>query len=137
VIVAIIVFVWVHKSASPLKPKAYAVLASTDAGRRLLAFAGIGRPEKFFATVEATRGVVVGRRPFPDHHPYSDAELDALIAEAARLDALPVTTAKDAVRIPAAKRENFAVLGVTLAWEQPAEIEALLTELLSAPRSPG
>lgn len=39
VIVAMIVFMWVHKSTSPLKPKAFAVLASTDAGRRLLAFA--------------------------------------------------------------------------------------------------
>ncbi|MBN9563104.1 MAG: tetraacyldisaccharide 4'-kinase [Alphaproteobacteria bacterium] len=106
-------------------------------GRRVLAFAGIGRPEKFFATVEATGGIVVGRRPFPDHHPYSDAELAGLIAEAARLDALPVTTAKDAVRIPAAGREKFAVVGVTLAWERPAEIEALLTEWLSAPRSSG
>jgi tetraacyldisaccharide 4'-kinase len=107
------------------------------AGRRLVAFAGIGRPEKFFASVDAAGGIVVARRPFPDHHPYSDAELAELIAEAERLDALPVTTAKDAVRIPAALREKFAVVGVTLGWEQPAEIEALLTELLSAPRSPG
>lgn len=107
------------------------------AGRRVLAFAGIGRPGKFFATVEAVGGVVVGRRPFPDHHPYSDAEIAGLIAEARRLDALPVTTAKDAVRIPAEMRGKFAVLGVRLGWEQPAEIEALLTELLSAPRSPG
>jgi tetraacyldisaccharide 4'-kinase len=107
------------------------------AGRRVLAFAGIGRPGKFFATVEAVGGVVVGRRPFPDHHPYSDAEIAGLIAEARRLDALPVTTAKDAVRIPAEMRGKFAVLGVRLGWEQPAEIEALLTELLSAPRSLG
>jgi len=107
------------------------------AGRRVLAFAGIGRPEKFFATVEAVGGVVVGRRPFPDHHPYGEAELAGMIAEAAYLDALPVTTAKDAVRIPAAIREDVAVLGVTLGWEQPDQIEALLAELLSAPRSPG
>jgi tetraacyldisaccharide 4'-kinase len=106
-------------------------------GRKVLAFAGIGRPEKFFATVEAVGGVLVGRRPFPDHHPYGDTELVGLITEATQLDALPVTTAKDAVRIPAGTREKFAVLGVSLGWEQPAEIEALLTELLSAPRSPG
>ncbi len=106
-------------------------------GRRVLAFAGIGRPEKFFATVEAVGGVLVGRRPFPDHHPYTDAELAGLVAEATRLDALPITTAKDAVRIPAALREQFAALGVSVGWEQPEEIEGLLTELLSAPRSPG
>ncbi|MGH6798798.1 MAG: tetraacyldisaccharide 4'-kinase, partial [Roseiarcus sp.] len=106
-------------------------------GRRVLAFAGIGRPDKFFATVEAVGGILAGRRPFPDHHPYTSVELAGLIAEAARLDALPVTTAKDAVRLPAAARENIAVLGVSLGWEEPAAIEALLTELLSAPRSPG
>jgi len=107
------------------------------AGRRVLAFAGIGRPEKFFATVEAVGGVLVGRRPFPDHHPYGEAELAGLVAEAARLDALPVTTAKDAVRLPAAIQNDVAVLGVTLGWEAPDAIEALLAELLSAPRSPG
>ena len=106
-------------------------------GRRVLAFAGIGRPEKFFATVEAVGGVLVGRRPFPDHHPYGKAELARLIGEAARLDALPVTTAKDAVRLPVSIREKIAVLGVSLDWEEPDAIEALLTELLSAPRSPG
>ena len=106
-------------------------------GRRVFAFAGIGRPEKFFATVEAVGGVLVGRRPFPDHHPYGEAELAGLVAEAARLDALPVTTAKDAVRLPAAIQNDVAVLGVTLGWEAPDAIEALLAELLSAPRSPG
>jgi tetraacyldisaccharide 4'-kinase len=111
--------------------------AARLSGRRVLAFAGIGRPEKFFATVEAVGGVLVGRRPFPDHHPYGEAELAGLVAEAARLDALPVTTAKDAVRFPGAIRKDVAVLGVTLGWEAPDAIEALLAELLSAPRSPG
>ncbi len=111
--------------------------AARLAGRRVFAFAGIGRPDKFFATVEAVGSVLVGRRPFPDHHPYSDVELAGLCAEATRLDALPVTTAKDAVRIPAAMRKSVAVLGVGLGWEEPDEIDALLTELLSAPRSPG
>lgn len=85
-------------------------------GRRVLAFAGIAVPEKFFAGLQAEGVTVVGRRPFPDHHPYTAAEIDALRTEARRLDALPVTTPKDAVRIPG-RAEDIRVIGVGLRWQ--------------------
>ena len=65
-----------------------AVLAPVDgdrlAGSRLLAFAGIGRPEKFFATLRALGAVLVGTRAFPDHHPYRTAEIEQLLRNAER-----------------------------------------------------
>ena len=64
------------------------------------AFAGIGRPERFFASVEGAGSPVRARAVFPDHHPYTAADLVPLI-EAARADGLPLlTTQKDAVRVP-------------------------------------
>ena len=46
-------------------------------GRRVLAFAGIGRPEKFFATVAACGADVAMHRPFPDHHRFAASDLAA------------------------------------------------------------
>src|SRR5206468_8469770 len=51
-------------------------------GKRVLAFAGIGDPLRFFRTLRASGIEVVGERSFADHHPFSKQEIDALIAEA-------------------------------------------------------
>jgi len=52
------------------------------AGRRCLAFAGIGRPDKFFATLAEAGAVIAATRPFPDHHRYRAGELATLATEA-------------------------------------------------------
>jgi tetraacyldisaccharide 4'-kinase len=98
--------------------------------RSVFAFAGIGRPQKFFETLEAGGFSLAGRRGFPDHHPYSPAELGALLDEASRLGAVPVTTPKDAVRLPSELRSAVSVVGVRLVWEDRREIEALLDRVL-------
>ncbi len=95
-------------------------------GRPVLAFAGIGRPEKFFASVGSQGADIVSRRAFPDHHAYTGADCRRLSAEAARHGALLVTTAKDAVKLPPAFRARCAVLTVTLAWHDEAALHRLL-----------
>lgn len=106
--------------------------AAALAGRRVFGFAGIAFPAKFFATLAQTGAEVVACQPFPDHHLYTQEELNGLLAEAARLDALPVTTAKDAVRLPPAVREKVQVLSVSLAWDDPEAPEALLRDVINA-----
>lgn len=69
------------------------------AGGRFLAFAGIGDPEKFFASVAEAGGTVVETRRFGDHHPFSAEDLSDLVRQAGRGGLRLVTTAKDAVRI--------------------------------------
>lgn len=96
------------------------------AGRRVLAFAGIARPEKFFATLEAMGFRIAGQRAFPDHHPYSESEIAALIAEARRADAVLMTTEKDAVRLPDALRAEAETLPVTIRWRDEAALDGLL-----------
>lgn len=73
--------------------------ASRIAGKRLLAFAGIGDPSKFFVTVEEAGGSIAARRVFGDHHPFSDAEITELAAEADQSGLTLVTTEKDAMRL--------------------------------------
>jgi tetraacyldisaccharide 4'-kinase len=89
------------------------------AGMRVLAFAGIGDPEKFFATVAAAGINAVATRGFPDHHRFSVKEARNLLDEATHQGLLLLTTEKDIARIRAdAALSNLAspahVLPVTL-----------------------
>lgn len=70
-------------------------------GLRVVAFAGIGHPQRFFATLNAIGADVVDTRVFPDHHVISDNEAAALLNAAEALDGVLVTTEKDAVRLSA------------------------------------
>ncbi len=100
------------------------------AGRRVLAFAGIGRPEKMFATLREAGAEVVATRAFPDHHPYGGTELGALAAEAGRLGAELVTTHKDHVRLPPDFAARVAVLPVTLEFHDVGALAAQLADAL-------
>jgi tetraacyldisaccharide 4'-kinase len=99
-------------------------------GRRVVAFAGIGRPEKFFSTLEACGASVLARHGFPDHHAYSEAELRNLAKEAAAKAATLVTTTKDRTRMASAWRERILALAVTVAWQDQAALLQLLESVL-------
>ena len=100
------------------------------AGLRLFAFAGIGRPEKFFATLRAAGADVVGTRGFADHHRFSAGEFAAVLKAAERLRADPVTTPKDAVRLTPEQRAQVRVADVRLVWEEALALEELLGSML-------
>lgn len=101
--------------------------AAALSGRPVLAFAGIGRPQKFFATLRELGADLRGTRAFPDHHTFTAAEVEALTAEAARRDLLLVTTEKDRVRLPASM--PVATLPVVLALDAPEILADLLRRL--------
>ncbi len=101
------------------------------AGRRVLAFAGIGRPAKFFETLREAGAEVVATRAFPDHHPYAAADTARLAAEAERLGADLVTTQKDHVRLTPAFAGRVSVLPVTLAFADAGPLRAQLHGLLA------
>ena len=69
-------------------------------GAPVIAFAGIGAPENFFASLRAAGAHVIAAHGFPDHAPYSRLMLERLLREATRADAFLVTTEKDMIRIP-------------------------------------
>ncbi len=105
--------------------------AAVVAGRRVLAFAGIARPGKFFATLDKTGAVPIGWLSFPDHHRFADREFQRILERARRLDALPVTTPKDAARLSAAQRAAVHVIGVRLVWDDPNAIEGMLGQVIA------
>ncbi|HEY2034648.1 MAG TPA: tetraacyldisaccharide 4'-kinase [Rhizomicrobium sp.] len=104
------------------------------AGQRVAAFAGIGRPEKFFATLRALGAEIVEERAYDDHHAYTAAEFARLRSRAKALDASLVTTEKDFVRLTPAEREDVRFIPVRAAFEDPAALAALLDS--AAPRAP-
>jgi tetraacyldisaccharide 4'-kinase len=81
-------------------------------GRRVVAFAGIGRPSAFRATLEGLGAEVVGFGAFADHHRFADEELRALERQASAAGAWLVTTEKDAVRCPEGAPVHVLRLGV-------------------------
>ena len=91
-----------------------------------VAFAGIGHPEKFFRTLRDNGCRLAGTQAFPDHHPYSEGDLDALRRRAEALKARLVTTEKDLARIPAERRAGIEVLTITLQWDDEAALDRLL-----------
>jgi tetraacyldisaccharide 4'-kinase len=98
-------------------------------GLRALAFAGIGRPEKFFATLRALDAELVATHALADHAAFPPRLLRRLQAEAETQSAQLVTTEKDAVRLPAAFRRHVLVLPVRLELGDWTPLDAVLDRL--------
>jgi tetraacyldisaccharide 4'-kinase len=115
-------------------PVLLAELAQVDgerfAGAPLVAFAGIGHPEKFAATLSRLGATIIAAHAFPDHHPYGDSEIARLRDEAQCAGAQLVTTAKDWVRLASALRDGIAVLEVEIRWRDRPALAHLLGDVL-------
>lgn len=105
------------------KPEAWA-------GRRVFAFAGIGHPGKFFDSLARAGALVAESRSFADHHPFDPKEIGDVIRQARAHSAIPVTTEKDAVRLPDGLRDSVEVFAVEVAWDDPDALQTLLNRQL-------
>lgn len=103
---------------TPLKP------AITNP--QVIAFAGIGRPEKFYNSLRQCGLNPIKTYDFPDHHFYTETELQKLISEAQKLSADLYTTAKDIVKIPQSLRPKFKVLEIGVEWDNAAALASFL-----------
>jgi tetraacyldisaccharide 4'-kinase len=100
------------------------------AGARVVAFAGIGRPAKFFATLRRLGAELVCERAFPDHHRFTDGEIAGLRSTAERDGAQLVTTHKDWVRLRPEQRAGIEILHVEIRWDDEPSLTSLLAPVL-------
>ncbi|MCB1448311.1 MAG: tetraacyldisaccharide 4'-kinase [Rhizobiaceae bacterium] len=111
--------------------------ASSIAGKRVLAFAGIADPAKFFRTVEGLGAEIVVARSFGDHQHLSDDEIADILATAGKQELAIITTAKDAVRLrghhgPAEELAARAtVIEVEMVFDSPTAPRLILDGALS------
>jgi tetraacyldisaccharide 4'-kinase len=107
-------------------------------GRRVLAFAGIGDPGRFFRTLRSHGIDVVRERIFADHHPFSKTDIDGLIADAARDGLALVTTEKDLARLRGREglpdQVRMVPFKVTLRFDDEAPVRALIAAKLAQAR---
>jgi len=101
------------------------------AGKSVVAFCGIGRPDKFFATLRALGATVAEEMPYPDHHAFTDEEIMFVLEVAAKHGATAVTTEKDFVRLSPDARRMVETLPVRIEFAAPAQVEAMLAKLFA------
>ncbi len=118
-----------------LMPDAAAVAALR--GKPLLAFAGIGDPQRFFNGLREAGLNVAATRVFADHHAFTRGEIDRLIADAARAFHTLVTTEKDAVRLRGLGMNADAIgtFPVTMTFRDEQGLADLLRKALTRGRA--
>lgn len=94
-------------------------------GHKVVAFAGIGRPEKFFDTLQDIGACIVEKYSFPDHHFYSKKDINSLLTIAKAHNALCVTTEKDYIRLPHHLTNQIQALAITVQWEDKMRLKQL------------
>ena len=135
---------FVRRSARAGKPVYFAeIVAKPDAdwpGSKVLAFAGIADPEKFYRTVSQLGMDVVARRSYADHHHLSDDEIEDILKTAKASDLMIVTTAKDHVRLAGhhGKAQELAekakVVEVEMKFDSPLALGQIIDQAIETKR---
>jgi tetraacyldisaccharide 4'-kinase len=103
-------------------------------GGAVAAFCGVGNPQSFFALLKKSRYDVVLEKTFPDHHVYTQGEIDELVAAATQAGASNlITTAKDAVKLkPLSLKLKCDVLEIEISIEHEDELTQLILNAVGA-----
>jgi len=101
------------------------------AQRPVIAFAGIGRPQKFFDAIKNQGGDLIESHAFADHFPYDNRHLEPIINSAKSKNAVIVTTEKDMVRIPENLKHEVKALTISLDWRDRTALDQKLMQAIN------
>ncbi len=110
---------------------AYLAPAAAPPKGKLYAFAGIGRPNKFFDALRRHGADIVEEVPYADHYKYKDADIENLFLLASEYDASLITTEKDYVRLPQGYRRGVHSWPVSVVFEDELTMRRLLHPIIS------
>lgn len=110
-------------------------LQTTVNSGKVLAFAGIGHPQKFYHTLGQLGFDVAETIDFPDHHFYRKEELENILQKAKELNAEVYTTGKDFVKIPPSLQKYINVLEIAVVWDNPDELLKFIKEKTAIKKS--
>lgn len=96
--------------------------------KNVFAFAGIGRPSKFYGSLQELGFKILETKDFPDHHYYTEEELQEIIKKANKLKADIFTTSKDFVKIPGHLQDHFRVLDIEIKWRDEQKLIDFIEE---------
>lgn len=99
---------------------------------KLYAFAGIGRPRKFFDSLKRAGANVVETEGFADHYKYKDEDIESLFLLASEMEAGLITTEKDYVRLPKGYRKGVQIWPVSVVFEDELNLRRLLHPIIEA-----
>jgi len=99
-------------------------------GQKVVAFAGIGDPERFYNALMGVGARVMAFHPFGDHYGYAAADIQPMLDEAYNVGAIPVTTAKDAVRLDPDQRQQVNVLNITAVFDDVDALDRILKKVI-------
>ncbi len=101
-----------------------------DTTQKYIAFAGLGRPEKFLNTLKELNADIVGWHEFADHHAYNADEINDLLKQAKDKNATLITTEKDLIRLPTNLKSQVQALPITLNFSNKNTLTDFLKESL-------
>jgi tetraacyldisaccharide 4'-kinase len=109
-------------------------------GRKVLAFAGIANPDRFFSTLGELGAEIIATRAFKDHHAFTDTEARELLQDADRLGVALVTTEKDFARLSGSsgicaelrKRSETLAIATSIEGEDLEVLRSALRKTISS-----
>ena len=120
-----------ERSALPVFYAHTEAVQTSVSNKNIIAFAGIGHPQKFYHTLAQQGFNIVKTFDFPDHHFYNSSELENILHQAREANADVYTTGKDFVKIPPLFHNDINVLEIAVVWDKPEELLEFIEEKLS------
>ncbi len=105
-----------------------------DANQTYFGFAGIGHPDKFLRTLEKNNIKLSGFKGFPDHHPYSDEDIEDLLARAKKNGAKLITTEKDYLRLSKRHQLQITPYPIAIEWKDEENFVGFIKQSLENTR---